>query len=565
MISFPARRRAVLALLTALLAAPAHSAGGKPAYGVAAANPLAAQAGMRVLDAGGSAVDAAVAIQAVLGLVEPQSSGLGGGAFMMYYDARRHLVQAYEGREAAPAAAGPDWFMEDGKPLSFDVAVVSGHATGVPGVVAMLGLAQSRHGRLPWRKLFDDATKLARDGFTVSPRMARFIGLPNFPQGNTADLRAYFTKPDGTRYVAGDVLRNPAYADTLQKLAWGGPGTLYRGQIARAIVAKLAEQPRPSNMTLKDIASYRAHAVEPLCMPYRTLRICAPPPPSSGVSLLQALAMLEHTNIAQLGPTDARAWVLLAEAQRLMYADRDQYVADPAFIDVPVSGMLDAAYVAQRAALIGDRPAASVAPGKPPAAAPRAQDRTRDVAGTSHFVVVDRYGDVVSMTTTVESMFGSGRMVGGFFLNNQLTDFSFSPTSADGAPIANAVAGGKRPRSSMSPLLVFDKDGRFLAALGSPGGSSILAYDLKTVVGHFDWGLSMQQAIDLPNLIARGNLVVGEQNRFGAPLLQAMQALGLDVQGSRGEQSGLHGIVRLPDGGLAGGADPRREGVVLVH
>lgn len=558
-------RRCALVLLCAVVSLPATARDTHASFGVATANPLASQAGLRILESGGSAIDAAVAIQAVLGLVEPQSSGLGGGAFMMYYDAKQHRTTAYDGRETAPTGAGPDWFIEHGQPLTFGEAVLSGHSTGVPGAVAMLGLAQSTYGKLPWRKLFDDASRLARDGFAVSPRLATFISLKGFPEAGAPDVRRYFSKPDGTPYRAGDTLRNPAYAETLQKLAWGGARALYHGPLANAIVARLAQSPRPSTMTRVDLSNYRAHANEALCAPFHQLRVCVPQPPSSGVSLLQALALLDHTDMAQRGPKDARAWVLLAEAERLMYADRDQYVADPAFVDVPVAGLLDPAYVAARAQLIGEHPAVSVEPGVPPAAPARARDRTREAAGTSHFVVVDRAGNVVSMTTTVESLFGSGRMVGGFFLNNQLTDFSFSPTTEDGKPVANAVAAGKRPRSSMSPILVFDAKGQFVAALGSPGGSAILAYNLKSLVAIFDWGLSMQDAFNLPNLIARGDSVIGGLDRFDPTLLQAMEAQGLTVQAPRGENSGLQGLMRLPDGRLVGGADTRREGAVFIR
>ena len=534
-------------------------------WGVAAANPLAAQAGMKVLDVGGSAVDAAVAIQAVLGLVEPQSSGLGGGAFMIYYDARRKRVRVYEGREAAPAGAGPDWFLEAGTALSFSDAVLSGHSTGVPGAVAMLGLAHAKHGRLPWRELFGEATRLAEQGFIVSPRLSRFIAATDFPQANTADTKAYFVKHDGNRYQTGDLLLNPAYALTLKRIAWGGPRAFYTGPIAAAIVDKLAAAPRPSTMTRADIAAYRAHAMEPLCLPHHRLRLCTAPPPSSGVSLLQALAILEHTDIAKRNARDPQAWLQLSEAQRLMYADRDAYVADPAFVSVPIAGMLDSGYIAQRARLIGDHAALVVTAGQPPLAPAQAQDRTHEAAGTSHFVVVDRAGNVVSMTTTVESVFGSGRMVGGFFLNNQLTDFSFSPISAQGLPVANAVRPRKRPRSSMAPVIIFDAHGKFLAALGSPGGPAILAYNLKTIVATLDWGMSMQDAIDLPNLIAHGNVAYGESATFDPALLHSLQQLGVNVKPGRGEASGIQGLQQSADGRLSGGADKRREGIVLIH
>ena len=534
-------------------------------WGVAAANPLAAQAGMKILRGGGSAVDAAVAIQAVLGLVEPQSSGLGGGAFMVYYDAKRRAVRAYEGREAAPAGAGPDWFLEHGSVLSFRDAVLSGHSTGVPGAVAMLGLAHARHGRLAWRKLFDDATRLAEQGFIVSPRLSRFIASTVYPQGNTDDARHYFVKPDGSRYQAGDLLRNQAYAQTLKRIAWGGARALYTGRIARDIVARLAQVPRPSTMSLADLASYHAQELPAICMPYHALRVCTTPPPSSGVSLLQALALLEHTDIATRSAKDPKAWLQLSEAQRLMYADRDAYVADPAFVSVPVAGLLDRAYIAQRAALIGEHAAAAVAAGVPPKAEPHASDRTQEAAGTSHFIVVDHDGNVVSMTTTVESVFGSGRMVDGFFLNNQLTDFSFSPQRAVGQPIANAVGPRKRPRSSMAPVIVFDAQGRLLEAVGSPGGPAILAYNLKTLIATLDWDMPMQEAIDLPNLMARPDAVFGEVDAFDPLLLHSLADLGVKVKSARGEASGIQGLRRWPDGHLSGGADKRREGVVLIN
>lgn len=529
--------------------------------GVAAANPLAVESGLAVLRAGGNAMDAAVAVQATLGLVEPQSSGLGGGAFLMHYDAARRQVTAYEGRESAPAGATSDMFIgSDGKPLSFSAAVVSGRATGVPGAVAMLGLAHAKHGRLPWNQLFKDTTVLAEQGFPAPQRLARFVA-GSFPQAQSPDVRALFAGKDGSPVRAGDRLRNPAYAATLREIARQGPRALLDGPLAAKIAARTHAEPLPGTLTAADFAGYLPHQTPPLCRPYRVYVVCVPPPPSSGVALLQMLGMLERTDIATRGPDDPQAWFLFAEALRLMYADRDRYVADPAFIKVPVDALLDPTYVAARAALIGPRAAATApAAGEPLAQLQRGMDATDEAVGTSHFVVVDAAGNVVSMTTTVESLFGTGRAVDGFFLNNQLTDFSFVAVE-NGRPVANAVSPGKRPRSSMSPVIVLDRAGGLVAALGSPGGSAILSYNAKTLVGLLDWGLSMQQAIDLPNVYARGADFYAEVGKLKPGIASALAARGMELKSGRGEESGLHGVSVAADGHTAGGADPRREGV----
>jgi gamma-glutamyltranspeptidase/glutathione hydrolase len=548
----------VLTLLLAACATPMAEPHARSPMMVTAANPLAAEAGMKVLREGGTAVDAAVAVQAVLGLVEPQSSGLGGGAFMLFRDGRTGELTAYDGRETAPAGAAADMFLDEaGKPLPFTTAVLSGRSTGVPGAVAMLALAQREHGKRPWASLFGEGVRLAQDGFVVSPRLAGFINGSQ-AQAATPDATRYFTKADGARYQAGDVLRNADYAATLRRLAAEGAEALYEGPIAQAMAARVREGPLPGSLSLADLKAYRPRSAEPLCRPYRIYVVCIPPPPSSGVALLQALMMFEHTRIATRTPAMPAAWAEFAEVQRLMYADRDRYVGDPAFVGVPIERLLDPAYTAARAAGISER--VDPAPSIPLAAF--GPDHTLEAAGTSHFVIVDGDGSVVSMTTTVESVFGSGRMAGGFFLNNQLTDFSFSPTEKDGLPAANAVAPGKRPRSSMSPVIVLDKEGRFVAALGSPGGSSILAYNLKTLIGVLDWGLTMQQAIDLPNLIARGDTLVGEPSRFDPRVLRALADRGMVMKDAGVEVSGIHGVIARP-GGLEGGADSRREGVVL--
>ena len=528
------------------------------AGGVAAANPLAVEAGLEVLHAGGSAADAAVAVQAMLGLVEPQSSGVGGGAFLLYYDAASRKVSAYDGRETAPKAATPTFFLDaSGTPLPFPDAVTSGLSTGVPGVIPMLGLLQKQHGTRAWASLFEPAIRAAQDGFATPQRLARFAN--GTFRAAQLDPRTLFVRADGAPLQPGDLFRNPAYARTLQQLANRGPRALLESPLADQIVARLRQEPLPGSMTTADLAAYQPRVSDALCAPYLVYVVCVPPPPSSGVALLQMLAILEHTDIAQRGPDDPRAWFLFAEASRLMYADRDRYIGDPAFVPVPIAALLAPAYVTSRAALIGARAGPTPAPGVLEGVQ-RAADRTNEAPGTSHFVVVDAHGNVAAMTTSVESVFGSGRSVGGFMLNNQLTDFSFEPLD-DGKPAANAVAGGKRPRSSMTPVIVLDREGRYVAALGSPGGSAILAYNAKAIVALLAWKLPLQQAIDLPNLYARGGDFYGEVAKFAPTTLAALTALGVEVKAGRGEESGLHGVVRLPDGSYAGAADPRREGV----
>lgn len=530
---------------------------------VAAANPMAVEAGLKVLRAGGSAVDAAVAIQAVLGLVEPQSSGLGGGAFLTYYDARTKAVTAYNGRETAPKAATPELFYgDDGKPMNRTAAVLSGRSTGVPGAVAMLSLAQKQHGKLAWKDLFGEAERLADEGFPAPRRMAA-AASSRAAQASAPDAVAYFTKPDGTKIQPGDLVKNPAYAATVRKIAAEGPKALLEGEIAAAIVAKVREGANPGALALDDLKAYRPKAESAVCRPYRVYIVCTPGAPSGGPAVLEGLGLLERTEIAR-HPNTAEGWYLFSQASRLMYADRDRYFGDPDFVKVPVDGLLDRAYLDERAKLIGPTAAASVTFGTPKGAPVLAADRTNEVSGTTHFVVVDRWGNVVSMTTTVESIFGSGRMVHGFFLNNQLTDFSFSPTDRDGTPAANAVGPGKRPRSSMAPAIVLDKNRRFVAAVGSPGGPSILAYNLKTLVGILDWKLPVQEAINLPNLIAGGSFYAAEVDKFSPELTAGLAAKGVKLTSGFGaEGSGLHGIEVTPLG-LRGGADPRREGVARI-
>lgn len=527
--------------------------------GVAAANPLAVDAGLEMLAAGGSAADAAVAIQAMLGLVEPQSSGVGGGAFMLYYDAASKKLTAFDGRETAPAGATADMFLDEkGEPLSYRDAVISGRSTGVPGAIAMLGAVHARHGELPWQKLFEPAVRAAEAGFMVPKRMARFVNGES-AQAGQPDVLALYSRADGSRLQAGDPFWNPAYAGTLRRIANQGPRALLEPPLRDAIIARTQAEPRHGSLAAADFETYQPRITESLCGPYLVYLVCVPPPPSSGVSLLQMLAILDRTDIAKRGPEDPQSWFLFAMASRLMYADRDQYVADPEFVAVPAQGMIEPHYISRRAALIGDVAGPAPTAGEP-VSIERGADATREAAGTSHLVVIDRDGNIVSMTTTVESLFGSGRAVDGFMLNNQLTDFSFRP-AIDGKPVANAVAGRKRPRSSMAPVIVLDASGRPVAALGSPGGSSILAYNAKTIVGLLAWKLPLQEAINLPNVIARGDEYYGEAPKLAPGVLEALAARGVVVKPGRGEESGLQGLVINADGTATGAADPRREGV----
>ncbi|MGJ4730564.1 gamma-glutamyltransferase family protein, partial [Luteimonas sp. SDU101] len=524
---------------------------------VSSAHPLATEAGLDVLRRGGSAIDAAIAVQAMLGLVEPQSSGLAGGAILLHYDARSRRVSGYVGRERAPASAGPRMFSDSqGRPLTRAEAMLSGRATGVPGVVDALEQAHRAHGRLAWRTLFEPVALQAERGFAVSPRLHRHIA-GDFPQARAADVVALFSTPDGRPLRIGETFRNPDYAASLRLIAARGADALRDGPLAEAIAARVAAPPYGARLTPEDLQAGVAERVEPVCRPLRAYLVCVAPPPASGVGLLQLMLLLDGTDIAGRGPHDPQAWLLFAEASGLMYADRDQYVGDPHFVQVPIDGLLDPDYLAERRGLIGDRAATRAPlPGRPPGAPQADADATVEPAGTSHFVVVDAAGNAVSMTTTIESYFGSGRVVGGMLLNNQLTDFSWGGSGA-----ANAIAPGKRPRSSMSPVIVLDRDGGFVGAIGSPGGNAIPAYVAKALVGWLYWDLPLQQAVALPNLVARGGRFNGEATAFAPPLRAGLAELGVEIVAGSGEDSGLHGVVRRGDGVLEGAADPRREGV----
>ncbi|PHS23836.1 MAG: gamma-glutamyltransferase [Robiginitomaculum sp.] len=540
---------------------------------VAAANPLAVEAGLDMLRQGGSALDAAVAVQAVLGLVEPQSSGLGGGSFLVYYDANSGKVSSFDGREAAPAGANADMFLsEDGKALGYLEAINSGRAVGVPGAIDMLAVAHSEYGALPWEALFAPGIKLAEEGFTVSPRLAALLkGYGHRAQlDRNAAARAYFFLPDGSALPEGYLRKNPDYAATLRAIS-ANPRALLEGPIAADIVAAAHLDPRPGTLTLADLKGYHAQKREAVCRPFKNRQICSAPPPSSGgIAINSIMGILENIHFSDAGAKDPQNWHYFIEAQRLAYADRDLYVADSAFVTVPLKGLLNSAYLKNRAALISPTKAIFHAEAGPPKDVfspeemeERGKDNTDEVPGTSHFSIVDGVGNVVSMTTTVESAFGSKRFTNGFLLNNQLTDFARYPYDEAGKPLANAPAPGKHPRSSMSPTLVLDKDGGFYMATGSPGGNSIIAYTAKTLVGVLAWGLSPQQAIDLPNVVARGDVTRIEGPRADPALIPALVAMGHQIKATRGENSGLHIILAGPDGVLIGGADPRREGVAL--
>lgn len=538
---------------------------------VAAAHPLAADAGYRILKQGGAAIDAAIAAQMVLTLVEPQSSGIGGGAFLLHSAGGR--VQAFDGRETAPAGVDEHLFQRpDGSAMSFEAGVVGGRAVGAPGVLRMLELAHRQHGKLPWASLFGPAIRLADEGFPVSPRLQRLLDADRFLRLDPV-AAAYFYDRDGHPWPAGHLLKNPALARTLRTIAKGGADAFYRGRIARDIAAKVAAHAaNPGNLTMRDLAAYRARERAPVCRAYQRWKVCGMPPPSSGgIAIAQMLAMLEAHDIGRYPPRggapDAEAVHLFAEAGRLAYADRNRYVADTDFVPLPGAGigaLLDASYLARRAALIGPRAMGRAEAGTPPGAQPgRGRDTTPERPSTSQLAVVDGFGAGLSMTTSIEDAFGSRQMVDGFLLNNQLTDFSFTPFDADG-PVANRVQPGKRPRSSMAPTLVFDKaDGRLLLAIGSPGGSAIINYVAKTLVATLDWGLDMQQAISLPNFGSRNGPTELEEGRVAPGLAEALAARGHAVRVIE-QNSGLQGIMRVarPGGeGWFGGADPRREGV----
>jgi gamma-glutamyltranspeptidase/glutathione hydrolase len=556
--------RALLLLLVAFPAlaqpAPEPSSGRreKPVavanrHMVVAANPLAAEAGRDILRQGGSAVDAAIATQMVLGLVEPQSSGIGGGAFLLHWSPKSGELETWDGRETAPAAARPDRFLEaDGKPMKFKAAVLSGKSVGVPGVLRLLEAAHRANGKLPWSRLFAPAITLAEQGFPVSERLHALLA-------EEKDLKrvAPWYEPDGSPLQVGALLVNQAYAETLKRIAAEGPDAFYRNGLADDIVATVGQ-----DMTTGDLAAYRAEKRAPVCGAYRVWRICGMGPPSSGgIAVLQILAMLERFDLPRF---DAESVHLFAEAGRLGFADRARWLGDPEFVKVPVAGLVDPLYLSQRSSLIDPaRSMGKAEPGEPPrdrGALPGADPSIAE-AGTSQISIVDDDGNAIAMTTTIESAFGARRPVRGFFLNNQLTDFSFVPEE-DGRPIANRVEGGKRPRSSMAPTFVFDRDGRLMLIAGSPGGSQIINYVAETLLALLDWRMDPQEAVSLMHVGSRNGPTELEAGMPGVDALaDALSARGHEVKQME-MTSGL-AVIRLSGGRLEGGADPRREGVAL--
>lgn len=542
---------------------------------VAAADPRAVQAGLEILRNGGNAIDAAIAVHTVLGLVEPQSSGLGGGAFMVYYDHAKDEITVFDGREVAPAAATKDWFVKDGEVMDFVSAWQSGHSVGVPGQVALYKAAHDFGGKADWASLFQPAIKLAEEGWEVSPRIASLLAndqLRALIRLDDNPVTADYFYPNGEPLQVGMKRTNPDYAATLKAIASEGPSAFYTGALAEEIVEAANAEPYGSEMTLDDLANYTVKIRPAVCgtLPDK-YKICSAPPPSSGGVAQNEIMYLY--DLLKPGPNmEATPELLLktfVDAQRLAYADRDHYVADADRVPVPTADLINPEYLKVRASEVFE-PNEHAFPGDPGIALGRdpmrpmwGEDATEHKPGTSHLSIIDSEGNAVSMTMTIEAAFGSSRMAGGFLLNNQLTDFSRQPEMG-GKPVANAPDGGKRPRSSMSPTLVFDPDGQLFMVTGSPGGNSIIAYVAKTLVGVLEWGKTAQEAVDLPNIIARGDTIGVEVDREGGPeAAEALRAMGYTVEERRGENSGLHVIVVREDH-LEGAADPRREGAAIA-
>jgi len=530
---------------------------------VVAANPLAVEAGARVLRDGGTAADAMIAVQAVLGLVEPQSSGLGGGAFLVWYDGQTGEITTLDGRETAPLAATPRLFQdENGEPLEFFDAVIGGRSVGVPGVPALLAEAHARWGKARWRGLFREAIDLADKGFSVSPRMAMMVARDADRLALNPNTASYFL-PGGYPLTEGTLLKNSAYAHTLRILAREGPEPFYTGNIARDIVEAVQNAAgNPGVLSGVDMAIYRVKERPAVCAPYRGHDVCGMGPPSSGaLTVGQILGLLAQSDIAQLGPNNPETWRLIGDASRLAFADRGLYMADSDFVPVPVKGLIDPAYLSRRSALLqGDDALPTVRPGRPEFdhSLNLAPDDPIEQPSTSHISIVDRFGNALSMTTTIENAFGSRLMVRGFLLNNELTDFSFV-SHRDGVPVANRVEPGKRPRSSMAPTIVL-KDDKPVLVIGSPGGSRIIGYVAKTVIAHLDWGMDVQTAVGMPHLVNRFGVYDVEARTSATNLAPALESLGFEVN-LRDLTSGLHAIS-IGDV-LKGGADPRREGIAL--
>ncbi|MSO93315.1 MAG: gamma-glutamyltransferase [Rhodospirillales bacterium] len=534
---------------------------------IAAPHPLAAEAGREMLKAGGSAVDAAIAAQMVLTLVEPQSSGIGGGGFIMHYAAKSGNITAYDGRETAPASAHPYMFLDGtGKEKAFDDAMIGGLSVGVPGLLRMLEMAHKEHGRLPWKTLFQAAIKHAEKGFPISRRLHESIAGAVKHLGLFPDTAKYFLDADGKAKPAGAILVNKPLAATLQLIAERGPDAFYSGPIADDLVKTVQQAPRnPAGMKKSDLAGYKAKKRDPQCMPYHEHLLCGMGPPSSGgLTVLQILGILQKFNVAQMKPGSVESVHVIAEASRLAFADRNAFIGDPDFVSVPTAGMLAPDYLEKRAGEISLSRAASgkVAPGALSAKHTRLSlpDAVAEGDSTDHVSVIDADGNAVAMTTSIEHQFGSRLMVRGFLLNNQLTDFNFTPNDGN-VPVPNRVAPGKRPRSSMAPTLVFDGQGRVVMAVGSPGGSRIIGYVLNSIIAALDWKLNIQEALELPHFVNRNGKTELEAGTPLEKLRPALEKLGHEVDVVR-MQSGLHGLMAV-DGRLTGGADPRGVGLAV--
>ena len=548
---------------------------------VSAAHPLATKAGIEILSNGGSATDAAIAIQAVLGLVEPQSSGIAGGGFILHYDASADELTSWDGRETAPSAITPEIFSNRaGTLVGFINAMTSTDAVGVPGIPALLETVHKKYGRLDWAGLFSPAIKLAKEGFKITPRLHYLLSADTFIQNSPSARSIYFIQPGDADKISSDnltklkakpigtLLKNPEYAETLIKLAENGAKSFYVGENSKKIISDLADLNPKQKLRQKDFSKYQAKQRENLCLPYRAYKVCSMGPPSSGgVALLQILGVMSHFDLSTHDIDDARVIHLITESTRLAFADREKYIGDPDFINVPVTSLLEASYIKSRSELINpDKSLKNITPGVIKNSSFLTPTFSPEQQSTTHFVVRDAEGNVVSMTSSVEAAFGSRIMSGGMFLNNQLTDFSFSPKK-DGIAVANSVAPSKRPRSSMTPVIIFNKDGSFFAAIGSPGGPKIISYVAQTVIALLDYGLSMQEAINLPRHVTTGKTLELEADTTVSELKPKMEAMGHRVILKR-QHSGLHGIRLLRDNSieiLDGGADPRREGRVLLQ
>lgn len=534
-------------------------------YMVAAANPLAAEAGRAVIEKGGSAADALVAVQTVLGLVEPQSSGLGGGSFLVYYDAASKKLTTLDGRETAPMEATPKLFLDDqGQPLKFMAAVVGGRSVGTPGTVRLLETVHRKYGKANWAGLFTAAERLATDGFEVSPRLGTLLAAEGDKLKTDDATIRYFFDDGGAPLKIGTLLKNPAYAETLRTIASGGADAFYSGPIAQAIVKAVREaKGNPGVLSLSDFANYRVKEREPVCLAYRALDICGMGPPSSGgVAVGQMLGILENFDLKGLGPDNVESWRLIGDAQRLAFADRERYLADPDFVPAPIKGLLKKEYLGERARLLDTDKALAkdaVTAGEPTwdHALLFGRGEAIELPSTSHISIVDKDGNVASMTTTIENGFGSRLMVNGFLLNNELTDFSFK-THDGSLPVANRVEPGKRPRSSMAPTIVM-KDGKPLMAIGSPGGSQIIGYVAQALVAYIDWGMPVEQIVAQPHLINRFGTYDIEAGTRAETLMEPLKSLGYEVKA--GEMTSGLQAIEITDRGLAGSADPRREGI----